>query len=60
MNTNANYQYQELVLNKPASGVNQALKEALLALRKAAEAVDWATILKSMGTILNRKGSQNR
>ena len=31
-------QYQKLVLNEPDSGVNQALKEAFLALRKAAEA----------------------
>lgn len=33
-------QYQDLVLGEPASGVNQALKEAFLALRKAAEAMD--------------------
>jgi len=33
-------QYQELVLSEPDSGVNQALKEAFLALRKVAEAVD--------------------
>ncbi len=32
--------YQELVLNEPESGVNQALKEALLVLRKAAETTD--------------------
>ena len=32
--------YQELVLSETESGVNQALKEAFLALRKAAEAVD--------------------
>ena len=32
--------YQELVLNEPESGVNQALKEAFLALRKAAEAME--------------------
>lgn len=30
--------YQDLVLSEPDSGVNQALKEAFLALRKAAEA----------------------
>lgn len=30
--------YQELVLSQPESGVNQALKEAFLALRKAAQA----------------------
>ncbi|MBI4024789.1 MAG: restriction endonuclease, SacI family [Verrucomicrobia bacterium] len=33
-------QYQELVLNEPESGVNQALKEAFLALRKTAEAME--------------------
>ncbi|MCC7193914.1 MAG: restriction endonuclease, SacI family [Phycisphaeraceae bacterium] len=32
--------YQELVLSQPESGVNQALKEAFLALRKAAQASD--------------------
>ena len=32
--------YQELVLSQPESGVNQAVKEAFLALRKAAEAAD--------------------
>jgi len=32
--------YQELVLSEPDSGVNQALKEAFLALRKAAEAME--------------------
>jgi len=32
--------YQELVLSETESGVNQALKEAFLALRKAAEAVE--------------------
>ncbi|MBI4024282.1 MAG: hypothetical protein HY360_04830 [Verrucomicrobia bacterium] len=32
--------YQELILNEPESGVNQALKEAFLALRKAAEAME--------------------
>lgn len=32
--------YQELVLSQPESGVNQALKEAFLALRKAAQAAD--------------------
>ena len=32
--------YQELVLSEPESGVNQALKEAFLALRKAAEAME--------------------
>ena len=32
--------YQELVLAQPESGVNQALKEAFLALRKAAQAAD--------------------
>lgn len=32
--------YQELVLNEPESGVNQALKEAFLALRKTSEAAD--------------------
>jgi len=32
--------YQELVLSQPESGVNQALKEAFLALRKAAQAVE--------------------
>ena len=32
--------YQELVLSEPESGVNQALKEAFLALRKAAQAAD--------------------
>jgi DNA adenine methylase len=32
--------YQQLVLSEPESGVNQALKETFLALRKAAEAVD--------------------
>ncbi len=31
--------YQDLVLSQPESAVNQALKEAFLALRKAAEAV---------------------
>ncbi len=31
-------QYQELVLSQPESGVNQALKEAFLALRRAAQA----------------------
>jgi DNA adenine methylase len=30
--------YQELVLSQPESGVNQSLKEAFLALRKAAQA----------------------
>lgn len=32
--------YQELVLSQPESGVNQALKEAFLALRKAAQVAD--------------------
>lgn len=32
--------YQELVLSQPESGVNQALKEAFLALRKAAQAAE--------------------
>jgi DNA adenine methylase len=32
--------YQALVLGEPESGVNQALKEAFLALRKAAEAME--------------------
>jgi DNA adenine methylase len=32
--------YQEFVLTEPESGVNQALKEAFLALRKAAEAME--------------------
>jgi DNA adenine methylase len=32
--------YQDLVLSQPESGVNQALKEAFLALRKAAQAAD--------------------
>jgi DNA adenine methylase len=32
--------YQELVLSEPESGVNQALKEAFLALRKATEAME--------------------
>jgi DNA adenine methylase len=32
--------YQDLVLSEPDSGVNQALKEAFLALRKAAEATE--------------------
>jgi len=32
--------YPELVLAQPESGVNQALKEAFLALRKAAQAAD--------------------
>ncbi|MGO9246410.1 MAG: restriction endonuclease, SacI family [Verrucomicrobiia bacterium] len=32
--------YQALVLDEPESGVNQALKEAFLALRKAAEAME--------------------
>jgi DNA adenine methylase len=32
--------YQELVLSEPESGVNQALKEAFLALRKATEALE--------------------
>ncbi len=32
--------YQELVLSQPESGVNQTLKEAFLALRKAAQAAD--------------------
>ena len=32
--------YQELVLSQPESGVNQAVKEAFLALRKAAQAPD--------------------
>jgi DNA adenine methylase len=32
--------YQELVLDEPESGVNQALKEAFLALRKASEALE--------------------
>jgi DNA adenine methylase len=32
--------YQELALGEPESGVNQALKEAFLALRKAAEAME--------------------
>jgi DNA adenine methylase len=32
--------YQDLVLSEPESGVNQALKEAFLALRKAAEAME--------------------
>ena len=32
--------YQDLVLIEPESGVNQALKEAFLALRKAAEAIE--------------------
>jgi len=32
--------YQELVLGESDSGVNQALKEAFLALRKAAEAME--------------------
>ncbi len=32
--------YQELVLAQPESGVNQAIKEAFLALRKAAQAAD--------------------
>lgn len=32
--------YQEFVLSQPESGVNQALKEAFLALRKVAEAAD--------------------
>ena len=31
--------YQDLVLSEPESGVNQALKEAFLALRKVAEAI---------------------
>lgn len=30
--------YQDLVLSQPESGVNQALKEAFLALRRAAQA----------------------
>ncbi len=33
-------QYQEMILIEPESGVNQALEEAFLALRKASEAVD--------------------
>lgn len=32
--------YQDLVLSQPESGVNQALKEAFLALRKAAQAAE--------------------
>jgi len=32
--------YQELVLSQPESGVNQALKEAFLALRKATQAAE--------------------
>ncbi|MHB1156929.1 MAG: restriction endonuclease, SacI family [Phycisphaerales bacterium] len=32
--------YQDLVLSQPESGVNQALKEAFLALRKAAQTAD--------------------
>lgn len=32
--------YQELVLSQPESGVNQALKEAFLALRRAAQAAE--------------------
>lgn len=31
-------EYEELVLSQPESGVNQAVKEAFLALRKAAQA----------------------
>lgn len=33
-------EYQELVLSQPESGVNQALKEAFLALRRAAQAAE--------------------
>lgn len=33
-------EYQELVLAQPESGVNQALKEAFLALRRAAQAAE--------------------
>jgi DNA adenine methylase len=33
-------EYQELVLSQPESGVNQALKEAFLALRRAAQATE--------------------
>ncbi len=32
--------YEELVLSQPESGVNQALKEAFLALRKASQAAE--------------------
>lgn len=40
LRTNFLDEYQELVLSQPESGVNQALKEAFLALRRAAQAAE--------------------
>jgi len=40
LRTNFLDEYQELVLSQPESAVNQALKEAFLALRKAAQAAE--------------------
>jgi hypothetical protein len=40
LRTNFLDEYQELVLSQPESGVNQALKEAFLALRRAAQATE--------------------
>lgn len=40
LRTNFLDEYQELVLAQPESGVNQALKEAFLALRRAAQAAE--------------------
>lgn len=40
LRTNFLNEYQELLLSQPESGVNQALKEAFLALRRAAQAAE--------------------